>query len=568
MPDIVRMPYDYYANPAEGNPLSNGEIYIGKPGEDPTQEIHRLTVNIIQENGTIVPIPPASQPIDLNVGGTVTYNGSPARISVDETYSIAILDSSGAQIYYASSIAVANVGLPPVDTLQDLIDLPIPTDPAKVYVISRTASGDGYAGDFIFVFGNQVANVALDPRKGVWVAPASDPTGGTGAWKREYAGGVFANWFDGQDHISINAAIKFSAHVEIEGDYTNSGEIELQQRTRLTGSSKVATTINYTGTGKAFNNVTGGRIFDVTLQDFYVNNTGTGTDAFYLQDVVNGHFERVDSNGFERGWVLATSIAPQNNALYNRFLHCYVGNASVAAWDILQATSGTSTSGGNSTTIAWSRANVSAIAVRVANSNDVTIIGNQFESGTNGVVLTGSIAGVTNRTRITSNRFEGNSGTDINIGVNVAETILDGNYYVNTATRLIDNGTRTQDMDLFGQDWEWRLNSTLARPNGCFQFLGTANAAASEPLMSIRQTNSSAGTATALDVKVERPLAHTLILRNASQHLFRVNGQGHIGTNQGAININTPAGATAYQLPIYDDTGLLLGYIPIYGAAW
>jgi hypothetical protein len=33
-------------------------------------------------------------------------------------------------------------------------------------------------------------------------------------------------------------------------------------------------------------------------------------------------------------------------------------------------------------------------------------------------------------------------------------------------------------------------------------------------------------------------------------------------------NTNIPAGATAYQLPIYDKGGTILGYIPVYGSAW
>lgn len=43
---------------------------------------------------------------------------------------------------------------------------------------------------------------------------------------------------------------------------------------------------------------------------------------------------------------------------------------------------------------------------------------------------------------------------------------------------------------------------------------------------------------------------------------------GQIKTNQAASNTNTPSGATAKQLPIYDTNGTLLGYIPIYGSAW
>lgn len=49
---------------------------------------------------------------------------------------------------------------------------------------------------------------------------------------------------------------------------------------------------------------------------------------------------------------------------------------------------------------------------------------------------------------------------------------------------------------------------------------------------------------------------------------FAVGVDGKLLTNQTATNTNTPSGATAKQLPIYDVAGTLLGYIPVYGSAW
>ena len=43
---------------------------------------------------------------------------------------------------------------------------------------------------------------------------------------------------------------------------------------------------------------------------------------------------------------------------------------------------------------------------------------------------------------------------------------------------------------------------------------------------------------------------------------------GQVKTNQTAVNTNTPSGATARQWPIYDVAGTLLGYVPLYAAAW
>ena len=41
-----------------------------------------------------------------------------------------------------------------------------------------------------------------------------------------------------------------------------------------------------------------------------------------------------------------------------------------------------------------------------------------------------------------------------------------------------------------------------------------------------------------------------------------------LGISTTSANTNTPSGATARELPIYDESGSLLGYIPIYGSQW
>lgn len=61
---------------------------------------------------------------------------------------------------------------------------------------------------------------------------------------------------------------------------------------------------------------------------------------------------------------------------------------------------------------------------------------------------------------------------------------------------------------------------------------------------------------------------------NAAATLFSVSPSGNIraagslGVGGTTANTNTPSGATARQMPIYDTAGVLLGYIPIYGSAW
>lgn len=48
----------------------------------------------------------------------------------------------------------------------------------------------------------------------------------------------------------------------------------------------------------------------------------------------------------------------------------------------------------------------------------------------------------------------------------------------------------------------------------------------------------------------------------------KVLADGGLGVGNSIANTNTPSGATARSLPIYNASGSLLGYIPIYGGAW
>lgn len=41
-----------------------------------------------------------------------------------------------------------------------------------------------------------------------------------------------------------------------------------------------------------------------------------------------------------------------------------------------------------------------------------------------------------------------------------------------------------------------------------------------------------------------------------------------LSSGAGIANTSTPSGATAYAMPIYDSSGTLLGYIPVYAAEW
>lgn len=98
----ISLEIEYYNDPANYKPLASGNVYIGQPDTDPEVLGNRITVILRQENGTEVPLAPAAQPFQIGPGGRVLYNGSPAQLLVDQSYSIKITDNLGAQKYYVS----------------------------------------------------------------------------------------------------------------------------------------------------------------------------------------------------------------------------------------------------------------------------------------------------------------------------------------------------------------------------------------------------------------------------------------------------------------------------------
>lgn len=102
-------PITYFNDPTAGRPVALGEVFIGLPGLDPEIEANRVTVNLKEEDGTLVPIAPASQPLTLSAGGNVLFNGSPVQVLIDGDYSIKVLDSLGSQVYFQSNVDVSPV---------------------------------------------------------------------------------------------------------------------------------------------------------------------------------------------------------------------------------------------------------------------------------------------------------------------------------------------------------------------------------------------------------------------------------------------------------------------------
>jgi len=130
-----------------------GQVYIGEVDQDPTVLANRITVNIIDTDGSVVPIAPASQPFVLSSAGLFEYNGSPVQLRTDQNYSITVQNSAGVQQYYFPDAAITD------NVISSVISLAQTTTPAsesgvgKVYTKSV---GGGTEFFYLDAAGNEV----------------------------------------------------------------------------------------------------------------------------------------------------------------------------------------------------------------------------------------------------------------------------------------------------------------------------------------------------------------------------------------------------------------------------
>lgn len=102
MPSIV-LPTMYVPYPTLPQPVTSGKAYIGEVNEDPTIEINRIAVTVIQQDGTPVTVPGSAQPFTLTAGGVFVYNNTIVQLRADQNYSMAIHSSGDVPLYYFPS---------------------------------------------------------------------------------------------------------------------------------------------------------------------------------------------------------------------------------------------------------------------------------------------------------------------------------------------------------------------------------------------------------------------------------------------------------------------------------
>lgn len=149
----------------------------------------------------------------------------------------------------AANAVVANK----LDKLASLAALPaLASATAQVAIQYRTAPGDGYAGTFEWVSGDQSANVALDPSQGVWVAPSASPTGSAGAWRRIVEDEVRLEWFAPVGDGVTDDTVAFRAWFDVA--------VALGVKAVANGGTFLVDSLNRTVTTPLFVDLKGGTI--------------------------------------------------------------------------------------------------------------------------------------------------------------------------------------------------------------------------------------------------------------------------------------------------------------------
>lgn len=99
---LVDSPYTPFTIKNQFKAISNGKVYIGEVDKDPLNPSQQIQVYVVNESGTNVPV---SQPIALNAGGYLVYNGQVSKFVTLEPYSMVVLNSVDAEMWRVDDIS-------------------------------------------------------------------------------------------------------------------------------------------------------------------------------------------------------------------------------------------------------------------------------------------------------------------------------------------------------------------------------------------------------------------------------------------------------------------------------
>lgn len=98
---VVSMPSQPFTLASSFKAASGGSVYIGLINTDPEQPANQIQVYVENEDGSHTPV---NQPIRINNGGFLVYNGQIAKFVTVKGHSMKVLDFYGVQQFYYSNV--------------------------------------------------------------------------------------------------------------------------------------------------------------------------------------------------------------------------------------------------------------------------------------------------------------------------------------------------------------------------------------------------------------------------------------------------------------------------------
>ncbi|ELY4740628.1 hypothetical protein SM086_003955 [Cronobacter sakazakii] len=98
---VVSNPRPVFTDSRTFKAVANGRVYVGKIDTDPTIPANQIPVYIENEDGSHVQI---SQPLIINAGGKIVYNGQVVKVVTVQAHSMKVVDAYGAQVDYIPDV--------------------------------------------------------------------------------------------------------------------------------------------------------------------------------------------------------------------------------------------------------------------------------------------------------------------------------------------------------------------------------------------------------------------------------------------------------------------------------
>lgn len=184
-------------------------------------------VYVYNQDGTLATLTsdgtaPLSQPVTTDAFGTFSYWAA-AGVYREDTWFGGKLRFRGVTAVGLGSSSAITVTAAAGNDVSSRALLASIAAPAALQKATLTEAGR--EGTFVFDSSNLSAKVTADPNQGIYIAPASDTTGASGAWVRKFSGPLNVKWFGAvaddttNDGAAFLAAIALAKALAVGGSY-------------------------------------------------------------------------------------------------------------------------------------------------------------------------------------------------------------------------------------------------------------------------------------------------------------------------------------------------------------